>query len=305
VSERRPHPGAPGGEDSRSRRADRPAWLRVRYRDTPQLQQLQRLVQALDLHTVCQSASCPNRSECWSRGMATFMIAGAVCTRRCGFCDLTTGRPEPPDPAEPERVAQAVRALELRFAVITSVARDDLPDGGAAHFAATIRAIREEAPGCRVEVLVPDFQGSPEALRLVLEASPDVLNHNVETVERLQARVRPAAGYARSLELLARSQQLSPQIPTKSGIMLGLGETQDEIRQTLRDIVSQGCRRLTIGQYLPPSEAHLPVERYAPPEEFESWERVARTLGFRHVASAALVRSSYRADHLEAPSDPD
>jgi len=305
VSERRPVRDDPGAAAAQRRPADRPAWLRVRYRDTPELRQLQSLVQALDLHTVCQSASCPNRSECWSRGAATFMIAGAVCTRRCGFCDVTTGRPGPLDPGEPERVAEAVRALELRFAVITSVARDDLPDGGAAHFAATIRALRKGAPGCRVELLVPDFQGSREALGLVLEAGPDVLNHNLETVERLQGRVRPAAGYARSLELLAGSRQLFPEIPTKSGLMLGLGETPDEIRQTLRDIASQGCRRLTIGQYLPPSGAHLPVERYAPPEEFESWKREARALGFRHVASAALVRSSYRADHLEAPSAPD
>ena len=285
------------------RRRERPPWLRIRYRETPELERLQGLVRELELHTVCQSASCPNLPECWARGTATFMLGGNRCTRRCGFCDVTTARPDPLDPDEPARVADAIRTLGLRFAVITSVARDDLRDGGAAHFAATLRALRERAPACRVEVLIPDFKGSEAALRTVLDADPDVLNHNVETVERLQRRVRPAARYARSLELLQRSRSLRPDIPTKTGIMLGLGEREDEIRTTLHDIVAQGCRLLTIGQYLRPSANHLQVERYATPEEFAMWEREARSAGFREVASGPLVRSSYRAEELASAVD--
>jgi lipoic acid synthetase len=279
-------------------RRARPDWLRVRYRQTPELERLQRLVRDEGLHTVCQSAGCPNLSECWNRGTATFMLGGDACTRRCGFCDVRTGRPDPLDPAEPVRVAEAVRRLGLRFAVVTAVARDDVPDGGAAHFAATIRALREQAPGCAVEVLIPDFKGSREALASVLEAAPDVLNHNVETVERLQRKVRPQAKYARSLELLARSREIAPHVPTKTGIMLGLGEAPEEIERTLRDVVAQDCRLLTIGQYLRPGPQHLPVERWVPPEEFEHWARVARGLGFLEVASGPLVRSSYRAEQL-------
>ncbi len=277
---------------------ERPDWLRIRYRETPELQRVRDLVADLGLHTVCQSAGCPNLPECWSRGTATFMLGGNTCTRRCGFCDVSTGRPAPLDPVEPTRVADAIRALGLRFAVITAVARDDLRDGGAGHFAATIHAVRELAPGCRVEVLIPDFKGREADLRTVLDASPDVLNHNVETVERLQRRVRPAARYPRSLELLRRSRALRPEIPTKTGIMLGLGEAEDEIRQTLRDIAAQGCRLLTIGQYLRPGPDHLPVERYVTPEEFDGWDREARDLGFADVASGPLVRSSYRAEQL-------
>ncbi len=287
------------GEPAR-RHPERPAWLRVRYRQTPALERVQALVEELELHTVCQSAACPNLPECWARGTATFMLGGNRCTRRCGFCDVVTGRPDPLDPAEPARVADAIRALGLRFAVITAVARDDLPDGGAAHFAAAIRSLRERAPGCRVEVLIPDFKGSEQALRSVLEAGPDVLNHNLETVARLQRAVRPAARYERSLELLARSARLRPDIPTKTGIMLGLGETEDEIRETLRDVVAHGCRLLTIGQYLRPGPGHLPVARYAPPEEFAMWQREALALGLREVASGPLVRSSYRAEQLAA-----
>ena len=281
-------------------RRERPPWLRIRYRESPELARLQGLVRDQKLHTVCQSAACPNLPECWSRGTATFMIGGNLCTRRCGFCDVATGRPAALDPEEPRRVAEAVHALGLRFAVVTAVARDDLADGGAGHFAATLRALHERAPGCRVEVLIPDFKGSVEALRTVLEADPDVLNHNVETVERLQRRVRPAARYPRSLELLARSRELRPDVPTKTGIMLGLGESAEEVRRTLADIRAQGCELLTIGQYLRPSADHLPVERYVPPAEFDEWGRVARALGFREVASGPLVRSSYRAEQLAA-----
>ena len=284
-------------------RRRRPPWLRVRYQPTPQLERLHELVREKRLHTVCQSAGCPNLPECWSRGTATFMIGGDQCTRRCGFCDVSTGRPAPLDPDEPARVAEAIHQLGLSFAVVTAVARDDLPDGGAAHFAATIAAVRERAPACRIEVLIPDFKGSEASLRRVLDAGPDVLNHNLETVERLQRRVRPAARYARSLELLARSRRLSPGVPTKTGIMLGLGEREDEIRQALRDIVARGCRLLTIGQYLQPSARHLPIERYATPEEFAAWQAEALAIGFREVASGPLVRSSYRAEQLAGPRD--
>ncbi len=280
------------------RHPERPPWLRIRFRQTPELEALQALVREKRLHTVCESAACPNLPECWSRGTATFMLGGNRCTRRCGFCDVTTGRPDPLDPLEPGRVADAIRALGLRFAVVTAVARDDIADGGAAQFAATIEATRERAPGCKIEVLIPDFKGSEEALRTVLDADPDVLNHNVETVERLQRRVRPQAKYGRSLRVLASARRLRPDIPTKTGIMLGLGEREDEIRQTLVDIRAQGCELLTLGQYVRPSAVHLPVERYATPAEFKSWGEEARRIGFREVASGPLVRSSYRAEKL-------
>lgn len=282
------------------RRHSRPEWLRIRYRDIPELVQLQRLVDEQGLNTVCQSAACPNLPECWSRSTATFMIGGNVCTRRCGFCDVATGRPDTLDLDEARRVAKAVAALGLQYAVITSVARDDVADGGAAHFAATLEAVRRLAPGCRVEVLIPDFKGSVEALRTVLDASPDVLNHNVETVERLQRSTRPAARYTRSLELLATSHRLRPEIPTKTGLMLGLGEAADEIQQTLVDIRAHNCGLLTLGQYLSPGPDHLPVARWVEPAEFEEWGRVARSLGFAEVASGPLVRSSYRAEQLAA-----
>lgn len=284
--------------DARSEPLSRPSWLRVRFQQTPEYDRVQQLVGGLQLHTVCQSAGCPNLSECWARGTATFMLGGTQCTRRCGFCDVQTGRPQPLDAEEPARVATAIRELGLSYAVITAVARDDLPDGGAAHFAATIHAVRARAAGCRVEVLIPDFKGSEASLGTVLDADPDVLNHNLETVERLQRRVRPQAKYGRSLEILAAARRLRPDVPTKTGIMLGLGETEAEVRQTLRDIAVQSCELLTIGQYIQPSRSHLPVERYAPPAEFAEWEREARALGFREVASGPLVRSSYRADQL-------
>jgi len=276
----------------------RPGWLRVRLRMTPQFEAVARTVQEQNLHTVCLSAACPNLGECWARGTATFMIGGNRCTRRCGFCDVTTARPAALDPLEPERVAKAVAALGLGFAVITAVARDDLPDGGAGHMAATIRALRRGSPGTGVEVLIPDYKGREEDLRVVLDADPDVLNHNLETVERLQRRVRPAARYERSLALLQRSAELRPDITTKSGLMLGLGERHAEVEAALRDLRRAGVALLTIGQYLRPSTDHLPVERFVPPAEFESWREHALSLGFRDVASGPLVRSSYHAERL-------
>ena len=302
--ERRTAGGAdPAAAPASRRDPERPPWLRVRYRQTPELERVQGLVQGLALHTVCHSAACPNLPECWASGTATFMIGGELCTRRCGFCDVQTGRPDPLDAGEPRRVAEAIRTLGLRFAVVTAVARDDLRDGGAAHFAAVLEEVHALAPDCRVEVLIPDFKGREEDLCTVLDAAPDVLNHNVETVERLQRRVRPAAKYARSLDLLEAARRLRPEIPTKTGIMLGLGETEAEIRQTLVDIRARGCELITIGQYLRPGPDHLPVERWVPPEEFARWEAEARTLGFSDVASGPLVRSSYRAERLAGPAD--
>ena len=290
-----PHSGRP-----ETRR--KPDWLRVRYRETPQLQRLFGLVSELNLNTVCSSAACPNLSECWSRGTATFMLGGNLCTRRCGFCDVRTGRPEPLDPGEPARVAEAIARLGLRFAVLTAVARDDLPDGGAAHFAASLRKIRERCPDCRLEVLIPDLKGRETALRTVLDARPDVMNHNLETVDRLQRRVRPQGNYVRSLGVPAAAARIRPEIPVKTGIMLGLGETQAEVMRTLADVRETGCSLITIGQYLRPGPEHLPVERYLEPREFEVWEAQARALGFRDVASGPLVRSSYRAERLAGAS---
>jgi len=276
----------------------RPPWLRVRLRATPEFQRVQQLVSEQRLNTVCFSAACPNLGECWSRGTATFMIGGNTCTRACGFCDVLTGRPGALDAEEPARVARAVERLGLRFAVVTAVARDDLADGGAAQMAGTVRAIREHCPETGIEVLIPDYKGREQDLRTVLDARPDVLNHNIETVERLQRRVRKAGRYARSLDLLRRAAELAPGIPTKSGIMLGLGEDEAEVDATLRDLRAAGVRLLTIGQYMSPSPDHLPVERWVTPEEFDAWAERARTLGFDDAAAGPLVRSSYHADVL-------
>jgi lipoic acid synthetase len=252
-------------------------------------------VRGLALHTVCEEAHCPNLGECWSRGTATFMILGEVCTRACGFCAVKTGLPgQPPDPDEPRRVADAVGRMGLRHAVVTSVNRDDQPDGGAGIFAATIREIRARVPGCAVEVLVPDFKGRWEALEVVLEARPDVLNHNVETVPRLYREARAGASFPRSLELLKRSK--AEGLLTKSGVMVGLGEERAEVEETLRAIRTSGTDVLTVGQYLRPSPQHLPVRRYWSPEEFESLRAFALALGFAHVESGPLVRSSYHAE---------
>ena len=276
----------------------RPAWLRVRLRATPAFERVRRIVEEERLHTVCAAAACPNLGECWARGTATFMIGGNRCTRACGFCDVATGRPAPLDPDEPARVAEAVARLGLGFAVVTAVARDDLPDGGAGQMAATVRAIRARCPGTGVEVLIPDYKGREADLRAVLASRPDVLNHNLETVERLQRPVRRAGRYDRSLGLLRRAAELAPEIPTKSGVMLGLGESDAEVEQALRDLRAAGVRLLTVGQYMRPSPAHLPVARWVPPAEFDAWAARARALGFAGVASGPLVRSSYHADRL-------
>jgi lipoic acid synthetase len=254
-------------------------------------------VRSLGLHTVCQEARCPNIAECWGHKTATFMLLGDTCTRNCGFCAVTHGRPLAIDPAEPVRVAAAVARLGLEHIVVTSVNRDDLPDGGAAHFAATARAIKHLLPGSRVEVLVPDFQGDLEAVGTVVHSPIDVFNHNLETVPRLYRRVRAGAHYERSLAVLAAARRVAarPEMLTKAGLMLGLGETEDELIRVLKDLRAVGCDVLTLGQYLRPSAAHLPVERYVPPEEFAALGSHARELGFGHVESGPLVRSSYHA----------
>jgi lipoic acid synthetase len=274
---------------------ERPRWLRAPAPAGENYQELKDLIGRLRLHTVCESAACPNVGECWNQRTATFMILGNVCTRRCGFCAVEKGAPLPVDYHEPQRVAEAVAAMGLRFAVITSVNRDDREDGGAELFALTIRAIHERVPGCGVEVLVPDFQGSRAALEIVMAAGPDVLNHNTETVPRLYRQVRLGARYERSLDLLAWAKQIEPATPTKSGLMLGLGETATEVLAVMRDLRRSGVDILTIGQYLRPSPRHLPIVRYVPPEEFAEFRRAGAEMGFRHVESGPLVRSSYHA----------
>jgi lipoic acid synthetase len=249
----------------------------------------------LGLHTVCEEAHCPNIGECWHHGTATFMIMGDVCTRACGYCNVRHGAPGSLDPHEPEKLARAVESMQLAYVVVTSVDRDDLPDFGAGAFANTIRAIKSHRPECRVEVLIPDFQGQEASLRTVLEARPDVLNHNTETVPRLYRLARPGGRYARALELLDRARRLAPDIPTKTGLMVGLGETFEEVVEVLRDLRQIDCQILTIGQYLRPSIAHLPMDRYWTPEEFRELKRIALDLGFGHVESGPLVRSSYHA----------
>lgn len=272
-----------------------PRWLKTKAPGSSNYLDLKNLVANLQLHTVCESAHCPNIGECWSHRTATFMILGDVCTRNCGFCAVRTGRPGPVDEEEPERVAAAVAHLGLRHVVITSVNRDELPDGGARLFARTLEALHRHCPGTTVEVLIPDFKGNWEALQTVMDARPDILNHNVETVPRLYPRMRPQADYRRSLELLDRARSMGL-ASTKSGMMLGAGETQDEVAQTIRDLAAVHCRILTIGQYLSPSPRHVPVERFVPPLEFDEWREFALALGFSHVESGPLVRSSYRAE---------
>lgn len=279
-------------------RAKKPPWLRKRLPTGPGYEDVRRMMTGECLHTVCQEARCPNQWECFSRHTATFLIMGDRCTRDCRFCAVLHGPLAEPDPEEPLRVAQAARSLGLKYVVVTSVTRDDLPDGGASLFADTIREIRNKNPDSAVEVLIPDFQGDERALSLVMEAGPAVLNHNIETVERLYPRVRPRADYRRSLDLLERAEAYIPSIPVKSGIMLGLGETPEEVKKTLRDLFERGCRLLTMGQYLQPSDDHLPVERYVPPEEFETWRTFALDMGFSAVFSAPFVRSSYKAGEM-------
>jgi lipoic acid synthetase len=278
----------------------RPSWLRVRFLGGPNYQDLKRIMGTLDLHTVCESARCPNMGECWERRTATFMILGNICTRACGFCAVPSGKPlGPPEEDEPERVAEAVDRMGLRYAVITSVNRDDRPDGGAAMFARTIAEIRRRVPGCKVEVLIPDFRGVWPALETVMSAQPDVLNHNIETVPRLYRQVRKGAVYSRSLELLRRAGQMASTIPTKTGMMLGLGETRDEVLKAMEEIAAQGTHILTLGQYLQPTPAHLPVERYVHPDEFAEFKQLGEQMGIRHVEAGPLVRSSYHASEQQ------
>jgi lipoyl synthase len=275
---------------------ERPTWLRAPAPVGANYRELKQLVTDLKLHTVCESAACPNVGECWNRRTATFMILGNVCTRRCGFCAVQKGAPLAVDYDEPNRVAEACAALGLRYAVITSVNRDDRKDGGAELFALTIKAIRDRIPGCRVEVLVPDFQGSHYAMRIVMDVPPDVLNHNTETVPRLYRQVRLGARYERSLDMLAYAKKLRPDIPTKSGLMLGLGELRDEVLQVLRDLREHDVDIITLGQYLRPSPKHLPILRYVPAQEFAEYKRIGTEMGFMHVEAGPLVRSSYHAD---------
>lgn len=277
-------------------REGRPPWLKVRFPGGPTYLRLQTLVRAERLHTVCEEAHCPNMGECWEQGTATLLLLGDVCTRACGFCAIATGRPsEVVDAEEPERVARTVHTLGLSHAVLTSVTRDDLPDGGAGIFAASIRRIRELSPNCAVEVLIPDLLGDWAALRIVMDAHPEILNHNTETVPRLYGRVRPKAVYTRSLELLWRAKALDPETITKSGVMVGLGETDDELEAVFAQLRAVGVDVLTIGQYLRPSAWHLPIVRYYTPDEFAQLRNRALALGFRHVESGPLVRSSYHA----------
>ena len=288
-------------KDAAPVREPKPEWLKVRAPGSANYLRLREIMRGLKLHTVCEEARCPNIGECWHHGTATFMIMGDVCTRACGYCNVTHGAPAALDLDEPENLARAVDELGLAYVVITSVDRDDLPDFGAGVFAATVRAIKARRPACRVEVLIPDFQGREDALRIVLDARPDVLNHNTETVPRLYRLARPGGRYPRALELLDCARRLAPEIPTKTGLMVGLGESTDEIVEVLRDLRGVDCQILTIGQYLRPSLAHLPMERYYTPAEFQALGRIARDLGFGHVESGPLVRSSYHA-HEQADS---
>jgi lipoic acid synthetase len=274
---------------------DRPKWLRAPAPAGDNYHELKGLIERLRLHTVCESAACPNVGECWNQRAATFMILGNVCTRRCGFCAVQKGAPLPVDYDEPQRVAEAVALMGLKFAVITSVNRDDREDGGAELFAMVIRAIRNRIPGCGVEVLVPDFQGRHESVDTVMEAAPDVLNHNTETVPRLYRQVRLGARYERSLDILAYAKRIAPATPTKSGLMLGLGEKPEEVLEVMRDLRTSRVDILTLGQYLRPSPKHLPIVRYVSPEEFNEFRRAGQEMGFAHVESGPLVRSSYHA----------
>ncbi len=284
--------------------APKPEWLKARAPVGENYHALKQLARSLGLHTVCESAQCPNIGECWHHKTATFMLLGNLCTRRCGFCAVPKGRPEPIDFDEPRRVAEAVAALGLEFAVITSVDRDDDLQGGARIFAMVIDEIRRQAPGCRVEVLIPDFQGNPEAIRTVVEARPDILNHNTETVPRLYRTARSGARYERTLRLLELSKEIAPDIKTKSGVMVGLGEETHELIDVFRDLARTGCDILTIGQYLRPSRNHLPMARLYTPREFAELKREALAMGFRHVESGPLVRSSYHAHEQAAAAEP-
>jgi lipoic acid synthetase len=273
----------------------KPSWLKVRAPGGPNYLRLKQLMRELDLHTVCEEAHCPNVGECWEHGTATFMILGDVCTRNCAYCAVAHGRPPKFDPAEPERVAQAVAEMRLQHAVITSVDRDDLPDFGAWAFAETIRQIKQYVPSCSVEVLVPDFQGKVDSIRMVLDADPDIYNHNSETVARLYKRCRPGGRYERVMRIFTAAKQMAPHIPTKSGIILGMGETNEEVLEVLRDLRSVDVDIITLGQYLRPSSSHIKLDRYVTPDEFRMFREEGMAMGFRHVESGPLVRSSYHA----------
>ena len=276
----------------------KPAWLRRKLPSGPEYERIRRLLRERKLATVCQEAMCPNQFECFARGTATFLLLGDRCTRNCRFCAVAHGPLGPPDPEEPGRVAEAVRTLGLRYTVLTSVTRDDLTDGGSGQFFAAIRAIRAEIPSCLIEVLIPDFQGDPQALATVLEAKPAVLNHNLETVPRLYAEVRPQADYQRSLDLLRAVKTMAPAMITKTGLMVGLGESREELLTVFADLRRAGCDLLTLGQYLQPTRAHLEVARFLPPEEFEALRQETLALGFTAVAAGPFVRSSYQAEQL-------
>jgi lipoyl synthase len=273
----------------------KPPWLKVKAPGGPNYVRLKQLMRELDLHTVCEEAHCPNVGECWDHGTATFMILGDVCTRNCAYCAVSHGRPPTYDITEPDRVASAIAEMDLRHAVITSVDRDDLPDFGAWVFAETIRQIKQRLPGCSVEVLVPDFQGKEDSIRAVLEASPDIYNHNTETVPRLYKRCRPGGRYNRVLEIFRTSKRIAPSIPTKTGIILGMGETIEEVLEVMKDLRTVDVDILTLGQYLRPSNAHIPLDRYYAPEEFRLLREAGMNMGFRHVEAGPLVRSSYHA----------
>lgn len=286
--------GGTPSADNRPRR--RPEWIKVRAPYGDNYERVRELMRSKQLHTVCEEAMCPNIGECWGHGTATFLIMGDICTRSCGFCDIKTGRPLPLDWHEPERVAQAVKAMNLRHVVITSVNRDERPDGGAPIFALSIERIRELQPGCSIEVLIPDFKGEPAALKIVMDARPEILNHNVETVPRLFRKVQPQDNYRWAMVTLENAKRMQPDVLTKSGIMVGLGEQKDEVIAVIRDLAAVGVDILTLGQYLQPSKQHLPIDRYYHPTEFAELKEIALGLGFKWVESGPLVRSSYRAE---------
>lgn len=281
----------------------KPHWIRAKLPTSAKFKQVKELLQKHNLHTVCEEASCPNIGECFTNGTATFMIMGDICTRRCPFCDVAHGKPNPLDTNEPWQLAEAIKILQLKYVVITSVDRDDLLDGGAGHFVACIEKIRQLALAPKIEILVPDFRGRLDKAINILSANPpDVLNHNLETVPRLYKQIRPGADFKHSLKLLSQFKLLQPNVPTKSGIMVGIGETDAEVEDVMQEMRQHNIDRLTIGQYLQPSKYHAPVERYVQPEQFQKWQNLAYTLGFKHVASGAMVRSSYHADAADAKS---
>ena len=277
----------------------KPEWLKIKFQDPKHINKVERLLKGLSLHTVCEEASCPNRLECFNKGTATFMILGSTCTRNCRFCDVEKGRPTPVDPDEPENLAKATKELKLRHVVITSVTRDDLADGGADQFVKCIEKVRERSKGTSIEVLIPDLQGNEDALAKIVAAAPEIINHNVETVPSLYKNVRPMANYQQSLDVLANVKKMNTKIFTKSGIMLGLGETEEEVVRLFADLREVDCDFLTVGQYLQPSKKHHPVIEYVHPDIFKDYEKIAYEMGFKHVASGPFVRSSYNAEQTK------